>query len=478
MKKTFWIFVCFFFLSPSFAQANKEEELDTYMERFLKEYNVPGASVALMKDGKVFYENNWGGTAKKEQKITSSTPFLLGSISKSFTALGILSLYEEGKIHLHEPITTYLPSFTLQDSSSSEKITVQHLLTHTSGFSTYDGLKISDLELTHKGAIQHAVSQLSNVSLTANPGEKHQYSNANFIILGALIEEVTGESYASYMNKHVFEPLEMKQAGADRDASLQNGYVRGYQSWFGFPVKTSVSYDNSGAPYGYLAASTRDIIQYLQFLDQKGSSLLQEDTWEHYKTPFVQTGDDCYYGLGVRITNPGKEEEMIWHSGSTPDAHGEVFYLPQKRIGGVILTNKNHIFEEEGLVYVKQGILDIIDGKTPVDPPPFFPGIQVGASCALLLLMFFFFYRIKKKSINRITQGILSLFFLVLAIGIVPSFVKLTSSPWSSIHHFAPDLAWITYSFVFLLALHSFLSFFLFFSKRPLDKNSIKGIKL
>lgn len=77
---------------------------------------------------------------------------------------------------------------------------------------------------------------------------------------------------------------------------------------------------------------------------------------------------------------------MIWHSGSTPDAHGEVFYLPQKRIGGVILTNKNHIFEEEGLIYVKQGILDIIDGKTPVDPPSFFQGIQVGASCALFLL--------------------------------------------------------------------------------------------
>lgn len=96
------------------------------------------------------------------------------------------------------------------------------------------------------------------------------------------------------------------------------------------PSKSSVTYDNGGAPYGYMTASASDMVQYIKLLSQhKSNSFLSKSTMKRYLSPYVQTGENRYYGLGIRISNPNSKEEIIWHSGSNSDSHAEVFFIPE-----------------------------------------------------------------------------------------------------------------------------------------------------
>ncbi len=450
------VFICLLwnvvilFLPASKVSAEKDIKnmIDSYVETFLKEHRIPGASIAIVHENDIFYSKAWGVTGEDEEKVTTKTPFTIGSISKSLTGLAIMKLIEENTVHLEDPVQKYIPWFTLKDQEAASNITIKHLLTHSSGISTYSGLSISDKESKDFHAIKNNVENLSNVTLTASSGEKHQYSNANFLILGALIEEVTNQTFSNYMKQEVFLPLGMKSVAADNDTSYKNGYLAGYQSWFGIPRKSSITYDNGGAPYGYITASTEDMVQYIKFLGrQENADFLTENTMNLYVSPHVQTGDTRYYGLGVRITNPNSEKKMIWHSGSTPDSHAEMFFIPETGWGGVILTNKNHILEEEALIYLKQGIIDILNGDEPVDIPSSTPIVQIvtiGVICLLFIMFIYLLVKIKSKKIRKRSIWYISGFiFYVLSIATIPTLTYSTDSPWHAIYIFSPDLAYL-----------------------------------
>lgn len=448
------------------AEQDMKSKLDNYVETFLEEYKIPGASIAIVHENDVYYSNAWGVTGESEEKVTTDTPFALGSISKSFTGLAIMKLIEEETIQLEDPVQKYLPWFTLKDKQAASQITIKHLLTHSSGISTYSGLSISDKESKDFDAIRKNVESLSNVKLTASPGEKYQYSDANFLILGALIEEVTNQTYSEYMEQHVFSPLGMKNTAADYSTAYKKGYVIGYQSWFGIPRKSAVTYDNGGAPYGYITASANDMVQYIKFLSQhENKDFLTENSMNLYVSPHIQTGEDRYYGLGVRITNPGSKDEMIWHSGSTPDSRAEVFFIPETGWGGVILTNKNHILEEKALVYLKQGIINILNGEEPVDIPQYNPIVQLVMIGIIVLLFIISIYLLVKVKIGKIrkrtiwrTSGII---FLLLSIAMIPLLIYSVGSPWHTIKVFAADIALLSIIIVIFLALNGVLSMYI-----------------
>ncbi|WP_256942116.1 serine hydrolase domain-containing protein, partial [Bacillus thuringiensis] len=311
-----------------YAQQNIKIALDEYIEKFIKEQNIPGASVAIVHNKDVFFTKTMGITGESEKKVTNKTPFAIGSISKSLTALAILKLIEDKKIKLEDSVQRYLPWFQLKDPQISSTITIQHLLTHTSGISTYEGLALSDKQSENSTALKENVMKLSNVKLTAPPGEKYQYSNTNYIILGALIEAVTNETYSSYMEKHIFQPLNMNGAAASKETAYEKGYLTGYQSWFGIPRKSVVSYDNAGAPYGYITANLEDMIQYIMFLNRsEHAQFLKQENMDLYLSPLYKINSEKSYGFGLRTTNINENEMMIWHSGSTPDARAEIFIL-------------------------------------------------------------------------------------------------------------------------------------------------------
>ncbi len=463
----FVLLILFLPISQISAEQHLKSALDSYVETFLEEHRIPGASIALVHESRTVYLKAWGITGESKEIVTTETPFTIGSISKSLTGLAIMRLIEEGTIRLDDPVQKYLPWFTLKDNQAASQITLKHLLTQTSGISTYSGLSISDREAKDLNAIRENVERLSKVKLTAAPGEKHQYSNANFLILGALIEEVTNQTYSEYMEEQVFSPLGMNDAAADYSTALKKGYAAGYQSWLGIPRNSAVTYDNGGAPYGYLTTSARDMVQYIKWLSQHESNhnFLSEETMNLYMNPYVQTGEHRFYGLGVRISNPDTEEEMIWHSGSTPDSHAEVFFIPATGWGGVILTNKNHIFEEKGLIYLKQGIINILNGDEPVDIPRSSPIVQViliGIISLLLVLSIYLLVRIQSRKTGKSNSWrITGMLQLAVSIAIIPVLVYSTGAPWHTIKVFAADVALLTKIIVILMALNGVLSIYI-----------------
>ncbi|MDR4942227.1 serine hydrolase domain-containing protein [Bacillus wiedmannii] len=449
-----------------YAQQNIKITLDKYIEKFIKEQNIPGASVAIVHNKDVFFTKTVGITGESEKKVTSKTPFAIGSISKSLTALAIVKLIEDKKIKLEDPVQRYLPWFKLKDPQISSTITIQQLLTHTSGISTYEGLALSDKQSKNSTALQENVMKLSNLKLTAPPGEKYQYSNANYIILGALIEAVTNETYSSYMEKHIFQPLNMNGAAASKETAYEKGYLTGYQSWFGIPRKSVVSYDNAGAPYGYITASLEDMIQFIMFLNrQEHTQFLKKENIDLYLSSLYKNNSEKSYGFGLRTTNINKGDKMIWHSGSTPDARAEIFILNKSGWSGVILTNKNHVLEEPALSVLKNGIISILNGKEPMDPPKNIPFTQIVMSIVIFVLFITSIMLIKKykhkKTVKKLTWLFVGNLFLLVSIIFIPLLTYSTSSPWRTIKIFAADVAFLTSIIVILLAANGLIPIFI-----------------
>ncbi|MGG0705511.1 serine hydrolase domain-containing protein [Bacillus paramobilis] len=452
--------------SKVYAQKNIKIALDKYIEKFIKEQNIPGASVAIVHNKDVFFTKTMGITGESEKKVTNKTPFAIGSISKSLTALAILKLIEDKKIKLEDSVQQHLPWFKLKDNQLTSTITIRHLLTHTSGINTYEGLALSDIQSKSSSAIKENVKKLLNVKLNALPGEKYQYSNANYIVLGALIEEVTNETYSSYMEKHVFQPLNMNGAAASKETAYEKGYLTGYQSWFGIPRKSVVSYDNAGAPYGYITANLEDMIQYIMFLNRpEDAQFLKQENMDLYLSPLYKINSEKSYGFGLRTTNINESETMIWHAGSTPDARAEIFILNKSGWGGVILTNKNHVLEESVLSVLKNGIISILNGEVPVDPTKNIPFIQIVMSIVIFALFIISIMLIKKykhkKTVKRLTWLFIGNLFLLLSIIFIPLLTYSTSSPWHTIKIFAADIALLTSIIVILLAVNGLISIFI-----------------
>ncbi|MEZ2326881.1 serine hydrolase domain-containing protein [Bacillus tropicus] len=452
-------------ITPSkvYAQQKVKVTLDKYIEKFIKEQSIPGASVAIVHNKDIFFTKTWGITGESEKKVTSKTPFAIGSISKSLTALAIVKLIEDKKIKLEDPVQRYLPWFKLKDSQISSTITIQHLLTHTSGISTYEGLLLSDKQSKSSTALKENVMKLSNVKVTAPPGEKYQYSNANYIVLGALIEEVANETYSSYMQKYIFQPLNMNGAAASKETAYEKGYLTGYQSWFGIPRKSVVSYDNTGAPYGYITANLEDMIQYIMFLNRpEDPQLLKKENMDLYLSPLYKINSEKSYGFGLRTTNINESETMIWHSGSTPDARAEIFILNKSGWSGVILTNKNHVLEETALSVLKKGIISILNGEEPVDIPKNIPLTQIILLIVTLILFIISIMLIKKYKHIKTGKKVIWLFIgslsLLISIVFLPLLTYSTSSPWRTIKIFAPDVALFTSIIVTLLAVNGLIS--------------------
>ncbi|WP_283750200.1 serine hydrolase domain-containing protein [Bacillus cereus] len=446
-----------------YAQQNIKVTLDKYIEKFLKEQNIPGASIAIVHNKDVFFKESWGNTGESEKKVTSKTPFAIGSISKSLTGLAIVKLIEDKKINLEDSVQQHLPWFKVKDNQFASNITIKHLLNHTSGISTYTGLTLSDQQSKNTTAIKENVKKLSNVELTASSGKKYQYSDANYLILGALIEEVSKETYSTYMEKEIFQPLKMNGTAAYSEDSYENGYLTGYQSWFGIPRKSTVSYDNGGSPYGYITANLEDMIQFIKFLNHKEhTQFLNKDSMDLYLSPLYKVDSEKHYGFGLRTTNINGNEKMVWHSGSTPDSHAEIFILNETGWGGVILTNKNHILEETALPALKKGIINILNGEEPVGIPRNIPIVQLVMSIVIFTLFITAIMLIIKYKLKKIRKKIIWFFlgslFLILSIILIPLLIYSTNSPWQTIKMFAADVALLTSIIVMLLTVNGLIS--------------------
>lgn len=247
------------------SQASTEfDPLDNYVSARLHDLRIPGAALGIVKDGEVVHLQTFGSASKDEGALTVTTPFKIGSMSKSFTALAVMQLVEAGKIQLDAPVQQYLPEFRVADPEASKRITVRHLLNQVSGIPTSAGMNYVFRTDTGDDALEGEVARSRNVKLTHEPGTTFQYSNRNYTTLGLLIKVVSGQSYEDYVQAHVLQPLGMQQSFTHLDDAKNHGLATGHQYWFNRPVPGGGLLENRAAtPTGLLTASVEDMSTWL-----------------------------------------------------------------------------------------------------------------------------------------------------------------------------------------------------------------------
>jgi len=250
--------------SDGFSRDYSYEEIDVYIEKQLDALNIPGASLAIIEGDKIVHLKGFGVSAPDGEAPTPQTSFVVCSLTKSFAALAVMQLVEAGKIDLDAPVQRYLPWFQVADPRASAQITVRHLLNQTSGLSTTSGWMV----LTNLDDSPDANEKQARVLATFKPnrpvGSMFEYSNMNYNLLGLIIEAVSGEKYAEYVQNHIFDPLDMTHTFTSKAVAKQNGMSSGYISWFGFPMAVpDLPLPSGSLSSGQIISSAEDMAHYL-----------------------------------------------------------------------------------------------------------------------------------------------------------------------------------------------------------------------
>jgi CubicO group peptidase (beta-lactamase class C family) len=360
-----------------YNQDHSYEEIDAYVDEQLKALNIPGASLAIIEGDKIVHVKGFGVSGPDGEAPTPQTPFIICSLTKSFTALAVMQLVEAGKIDLDAPVQRYLPWFHVADPQASAQITVRHLLNQTSGLSQTAGMiPLADFD-DSPDATERQARGLATFALTRPVGSVFEYSNMNYNLLGLVIEAVSGETYADYIQSHIFTPLEMSHSYTSKAEAQQNDLAVGYQSWFGTPVAVpDLPVPSGSLPSGQLISSAEDMAHYLiahlnegrygevQILSPDGIAELHRPA-VNAATMGVEMGE---YGMGWFIEQT-RQGTRIWHNGTAPDFFSYMALLPGQNRGIVLLVNANQMLINFALIEVGAGAASLLAGIQPESVP-------------------------------------------------------------------------------------------------------------
>jgi CubicO group peptidase (beta-lactamase class C family) len=426
-----------------------QSTLDNFLECKRRSLGLPGLAVAVVCNGRVVYQRGLG-TAAPGLPVTAQTPFVIGSISKSFTSLAIMQLAERGKLSLDATVQQYVPWFRVNDPEASAKITVRHLLTHTSGISRFAGRAL----LAGRGgnSIEQSVRALHTLKLTRPVGSAFQYSNTNYLIAGLVIEVVSGQSFAEYVEQHIIKPLGMEHSYTCEDAAQQGGLACGYRWWFGLPLPFNAPYLPDALPAAFLACSAEDMARYALALLGGGSPVLSPAGVAELHRPQVATASPgSSYGLGWRAEKLGNVP-IIRHGGEVSNFLAEAVLLPEQRAGVIVLTNASN-----GLAALAVKDLSCLGS----DVARFLLGIpasgrrlSLGGFYALLniVLAGLSFYQVwslvtvlrSRSARLRSTLGLAALCEVGLAVAAARRIPRWADSPWGLLQIYVPDLtSWL-----------------------------------
>jgi CubicO group peptidase (beta-lactamase class C family) len=277
-------------------------------------------ALAIVRDGKPVHVRGFGSIRPSGPPVTARTPFILGSLSKSFTALAVLQLVEAGRLELDSPVTDYLPWFRLA-SAQNAPITPRHLLQHTSGISPKAHASSGD-----RSTLEQQVRSLCESEAVGEPGERHRYSSMNYLVLGVVIEQVSGESFERHVERGIFEPLKMTSSFTSHGSARAAGLSAGHRLWFGVPRATDMPPESDRLPTAGLMSSAEDLAAYLSALmgtHPASEAVVSARTREAIELPGAPA-DGFSYNMGWRNgTTAGVPS--LWHGGALPHFRGGAF---------------------------------------------------------------------------------------------------------------------------------------------------------
>jgi CubicO group peptidase (beta-lactamase class C family) len=286
-------------------------------------------AILVARNGKILLSKGYGKANLGWQIPNSSgTRFRLGSVTKQFTAASILLLEERSKLNIDDPIAKYMPDAP----PAWGPITFFNLLTHTSGIPDLTAFPDFDATEAYPTTPEKLVGRFRDKPLDFPPGTQFKYSNSGYILLGYLIEKVTGQTYRQFVQENIFDPLGMKSSGYDSNVDIVAQHAEGYAS--GKSGLVVAGYVDMSIPFaaGGLYSTTEDLLRWQDGL--YGGKLLSPASLARMTTPFKED-----YAFGVAVDPDVRGNRVIWHRGAIEGFSASLIYVPVERLSVIVLSN-------------------------------------------------------------------------------------------------------------------------------------------
>lgn len=379
---------------------SKNGQVEAFVKKIvpkvMKENEVPGFSIAIVNNGEIIYQEGFGArNIKKNMPATPHTLYGIGSCTKSFVAMAILQLMENGKLDLRDPVSDYIP-LTL-DNERGEPITIHHLMTHSSGIPSLGtslialsrGMGIRDLGVPW-GTVNDFYRHLNGAEkeIAANPGNRFFYFNAGYRMLGHIIQEVSGKRFDKYISKNFLTPLEMKRStlSKKRFTTLANTITPYWKKPDGGIEPSEFPYpDPSDNPKfsfilaaGGIMSSVHELTNYLTLNMNNGkfgaTRVLSPESIDKMQKIYINRSPEYFgkhgYGYGWDITKNFLGHKLVAHGGSVLVSTAHLAFIPDLKAGVAMAANS------QGFPYsaVAQGIFACMLEK---DPEKVIPPLQI-----------------------------------------------------------------------------------------------------
>jgi CubicO group peptidase (beta-lactamase class C family) len=344
--------------APSFIT----DSLDNYIERGMKQWQIPGLSIAVVKDGKVVVMKGYGvRELGKNEKVDENTLFIIASNSKLFTGTSMAKLDYEKKLSLNDKVTKYIPWFRLYDAASTELVNIRDLLCHRLGTKTFQGdFTFWDSDLP-KDSIVWKMRYLKPPGVFR---QDYGYCNSAFLVAGQVLSKITGQSWENYVQENILSPLGMTNTYMNT-ASLgqRNNVARPYNNQYSdLTLLPFDEVDNLG-PATSMVSNVKDLSKWLMLqLDSgkyQGKEVLPWPVLQKTRDANIITGSRRSaafpthfraYGLGVFMTDYNARQ-VYWHTGGAFGFVTNVCFVPEEKLGITILTNNDNQSFFEALRY-------------------------------------------------------------------------------------------------------------------------------
>ena len=378
--------IIIFVTTKGFCQYGSDlfEKVSEFVESERKANNIPSVVVGITDKDKIIYLNSFGKGEKDDL-------YLIGSNSKSFTALAILILQENKSLDIDKPVREYLTWFKYLNSEHSDKITVRDLLNHTSGIPR----KLGMYEPNKKAEIQEFFSNLLEQVPKTNKIGQFEYSNLNYQLLGLIIEKTSGKKYSEFLKDEILKPLNLNKTFSTQKESEQHGFIPSYQYVLYYPgITKKINYDDYAVSSGFISSTASDMCRYLRALmnvnDSTQDGIISKNISDQLFKPRTDIGS--LYGMGWVIQN-WEEYKRFRHDGATQSFSSDMLIIPELEIGIVIMSNVNNSPSTNEMA---DGILRILTNKERIEfsKTNFYlrNSLPLFAVCVLIVL----FFRLKK----------------------------------------------------------------------------------
>ncbi|MBA0050136.1 class A beta-lactamase-related serine hydrolase [Streptomyces sp. AJS327] len=334
-------------------------ELDHYIRDRMKTTRTPGLAYAVVGPDGPEHQRFWG-TDGNGRRVGPDTPFLWGSVAKPIAASAVLTLVQDGQLGLEDRVVDHLPGFRFGGRAHAARVTVRHLLQQTSGLPESATFRVTDCLDADCPRPADRLGALDGVEPLGPPGSAYAYSSANYLVLSAVAEAVTGRPFAEQLRRGVFEPAGMDGAIADRTTARERQLPPGYSLLWGRPAAVSDGVDQHGAGYGYIGGNLQDLAAFaaLQLRSGQtadGGTVLTPDSVRRARTEgrLQPDGDPTGYGMGWRIGGlDAPLNNALWHTGASPGYSAMIFLLPERDTALVLTQNLYGLLHDDAVMRI------------------------------------------------------------------------------------------------------------------------------